>query len=159
MEWRYGYSQTGDRKPYQFYPTASLQFHGIFSPDGKWIAYSSNETGDFEVYVQPFPATGAKFQISTHGGAQPRWRGDGKEMYYRARDGKLMAVSITLGAKLEVGLPHMLFQASPDPLYPDLGNSYDVTRDGKRFVINTALDTDRGSPITVIVNWPAAFKR
>ena len=148
----------GDRHPYRFYSVDCSQHHGQFSPDGKWIAYSSDETGDFEVYVQPFPATGAKSQISTHGGAQPRWRGDGKEMYYRSRDGKLMAVSIRVGAKLEVGLPQVLFQASPDPLYPAIATSYDVTRDGKRFVINTALDDGRGSPITVIVNWAAQLK-
>jgi eukaryotic-like serine/threonine-protein kinase len=149
---------TADRRPYRFYAVDCYQQHGQFSPDGKWIAYSSNETGNFEVYVQPFPATGAKAQISTHGGAQPRWRGDRKEMYYRSRDGKVMAVSITLGAKLAVGLPHMLFQAGADPLYPDLGSSYDVTRDGQRFIVNTSLDNDRVSPITVIVNWPAALK-
>lgn len=148
----------GDRRPYRFYAVECYQQHGQFSPDGKWIAYSSNETGDFEVYVQPFPATGAKFQISTHGGAQPRWRGDGKEMYYRSRDGKVMAVSVSLGAKLEVGLPHMLFQVRPDPLYPSLGSSYDVTRDGQRFIVNTSFENDRGSPISVIVNWPAALK-
>ena len=78
-------------------------------------------------------------------------------MFYRSRDGRLMAVSLTLGAKLQVGVPHMLFQAIPDPLYPDLG-SYDVTRGGQRFIVNTSLENDRVSPITVIVNWPAALK-
>ena len=83
---------TGDRRPYRFYPSESMQFHGLFSPDGKWIAYTSNETGDFEVYVQPFPATGEKWKVSAQGGGQPRWRGDGKEMFYRTGDGRMMAV-------------------------------------------------------------------
>lgn len=148
----------GEGHAYRFYPGNVSQYHGQFSPDGKWIAYSSNETGEFEVYVQPFPASGAKWRISTQGGAQPRWRSDGKEMYYRLRDGKVMATSVTFSGKIQVGLPQMLFQASPDPFYPDLGNSYDGTRNGQRFVINTLIDNDRVSPITVIVNWPAALK-
>jgi Tol biopolymer transport system component len=150
---------TGDRRAYRFYPTDFHQFHGQFSPDGKWMAYTSNETGDFEVYVQPFPATGEISKISSHGGAQPRWRRDGREMFYRTSDGKLMAVQVKATPKFEAGVPHMLFQAGADPLYPNLGTGYDVTPDGQRFLINSTIDESRASPITIVMNWTVGMKR
>lgn len=150
---------TGERKPYPFSPSESLQFHGLFSPDGKWIAYTSNETGEFEVYVQPFPASGEKWKVSAHGGGQPRWRRDGKEMFYRTADGKMMAVPLKAQSSFEAGAPRMLFQTSADPLFPNLGIPYDVTADGQRFLINAAIDESRASPITVITNWTAGLKR
>src|SRR5262249_33283892 len=131
--------------------------HGIFSPDGKWIAYTCDETGNNEVYVQPFPATGAKHKISANGGAQPRWRGDGKELFYRTEDGKMMAASINAAGGFEAGVPKMLFAASADPLYPSLAIPYAVTRDGQRFPVNRARDETRASPLTVITNWSAAM--
>jgi hypothetical protein len=115
----------------------------------------SNETGDYDVYVQPFPATGAKWKVSAQGGAQPRWRGDGKELFYLTVDGKMMAVPVKTTGGFEAGAPHMLFQSSPDPLYPNLGMSYAVTRDGQRFLVNAAMDERRNSPITIITNWTA----
>lgn len=123
------------------------------------MAYTSNETGDFEVYVQPFPATGEIWKVSSRGGAQPRWRRDGKEMFYRTSDGKLMAVQVKAAPKFEAGVPRMLFQAGADPLYPNLGTGYAVTPDGQRFLINSAIDESRASPITIFVNWTAALKR
>jgi serine/threonine protein kinase len=150
---------TGERHPYRFYPGEHAERHGMFSPDGKWIAYSCNETGDFELYVQPFPATGAKFKVSAHGGAQPRWRGDGKELFYRTEDGKMMAVSVKTAGGFEAGVPHMLFPSSADPLYPSLAIPYAVTKDGQRFLLNVAKDEGRASPITIITNWTAALGR
>lgn len=150
---------TGDRPAYRFYPADFQQFHGQFSPDGKWMAYTSNETGDFEVYVQPFPRTGEIWKVSAHGGAQPRWRRDGKEMFYRTSDGKLMAVQVKAAPKFEPGIPRMLFQAGADPLYPNLGTGYAVTPDGQRFLINSAIDENRASPITIVMNWTAGLKR
>ncbi|HEY2018259.1 MAG TPA: protein kinase, partial [Bryobacteraceae bacterium] len=149
----------GERRPYRFYPSASLQFHGLFSPDGKWIAYTSNETGEFEVYVQPFPATGEKWKVSAHGGGQARWRRDMKEMFYRTVDGKMMAVPVKTAPRFEPGVPRMLFQSSADPLFPNLGIPYAVTPDGQRFLVNVAIDESRASPITVITNWTAGLKR
>ncbi len=84
----------GDKKPFPVVRTNSNEPYGQFSPDGKWIAYQSNESGRDEVYVQPFPGPGAKVRISTNGGAQMRWRRDGKELFYIALDGRLMAVPI-----------------------------------------------------------------
>lgn len=150
---------TGERRPYRFYPSENRQRHGVFSPDGKWIAYTSNETGDYELYVQPFPATGEKWKVSARGGAQPRWRRDGKEMFYRTVDGKMMAVPVKTTGGFEAVVPRMLFQSTADPLYPNLGIPYSVTADGQRFLINVAADDSRASPITVITNWTAGLKR
>jgi serine/threonine protein kinase len=149
----------GDRKPYRFDPSESFQFHGLFSSDGKRIAYTSNETGDFEVYVQPFPATGEKWKISSHGGGQPRWGRDGKELFYRTVDGKMMVVPLKTGPAFEAGVPRMLFQTSADPLFPNLGIPYAVTADSQRFLVNVARDESRASPITIITNWQNGLKR
>jgi eukaryotic-like serine/threonine-protein kinase len=144
---------TGERRPYHFYASGHLERHGTFSPDGKWIAYTCDETGTYEVYVQPFPATGAKYKVSMQGGAQPRWRGDGKELFYRTEDGKMMAVPVKTAGGFESGVPKMLFKASADPLYPSLAIPYAVTKDGHRFLMNVARDETRASPVTVITNW------
>jgi Tol biopolymer transport system component len=150
---------SGERHPYRFYPSGRTERHGVFSPDGKWIAYTCDETGVYEVYVQPFPATGAKHKVSTNGGAQPRWRGDGKELFYRTEDGKMMVASIKIAGGFEAGVPKMLFAASADPLYPSLAIPYAVTRDGQRFLMNLAKDETRDSPITVTTNWSAALEK
>jgi Tol biopolymer transport system component len=149
----------GERRPYLFYPSALPVFHGLFSPDGKWIAYTSAETGDFEVYVQPFPATGEKWAVSAHGGGEPRWRQDMTEMFYRTKDGKMMAIPLKTKPRFEAGQPRMLFQSSADPLFPNLSIPYAVTADGQRFLVNAAIDESRTPPITVITNWTAGLKR
>ena len=84
----------GDRKPFPFVATSVNKGNGQFSPDGRWVAYQSNESGRYEVYVQPFPGPGGKWQVSTDGGIAPRWRRDSKELFYIAPNGKLMAVPI-----------------------------------------------------------------
>jgi serine/threonine protein kinase len=150
---------TGERRPFPFYRSEYGQSHGTFSPDGKWIAYTSNETGENEVYVQPFPARGEKFKVSAGGGGEPRWRRDGKELFYRTIDGKMMAVPVKTAGGFESGTPHALFWSPADPLFPNLGISYDVTADGQRFLVNAAMDGMRGSPITIITNWTAALGR
>jgi len=87
---------SGDKKPFPFLKTPFEERNGQFSPDGKWIAYQSNESGRFEIYAQPFPGPGRKFQISGNGGAQPRWNKNGKEIFYVSLDGKMMAASVKL---------------------------------------------------------------
>jgi Tol biopolymer transport system component/predicted Ser/Thr protein kinase len=136
---------------------------GQFSPDGHWIAYSSDEIGSYQVYVQSFPAGAGKFRVSAAGGAQPRWRRDGKEIFYIGADGRLTAVDVKTGPKFETGAPRALFDAQiPAPLLADSSFHYDVAADGGRFLVNSAA-TDRAgpaaTPITVIVNWQAAVKR
>jgi dipeptidyl aminopeptidase/acylaminoacyl peptidase len=123
-----------------------------FSPDGKWIAFTGNgSTSDVEVYVAPFPGPGRRIQISNHGGAQPRWRADGKELFYITMDKKLMAVAIDTSQDEPVaGVPHVLFQtriiAPRIVLF-----QYAVSRDGKRFLINPTPSTG-AAPLTVLMN-------
>ena len=92
-------------------------------------------------------------------GRAPRWRRDGKELFYRTEDGKMMAVPIKTAGGFEAGAPRMLFQSSADPLYPNLAVPYDVSADGQKFLVNAAMDESRASPITVITNWTAGLQR
>ena len=108
-----------EQKPFGFLTTPYSESHAQLSPDGRWLAYRSNESGRFEVYVQSFPKPASKWQISTGGGGQPRWRGDGKELYYVSSSSRLMAVPINAGAGLEVGSVSPLFDA---PLFSTLNN-------------------------------------
>jgi Tol biopolymer transport system component len=134
--------------------------HGRFSPDGKWVAYASDESGRAEVYVQPFPGPGQRWQISTTGGDQPAWRSDGKEFFYIAPDRKLMAVSIKAGTGIEAGVPQALFEA-PVRTTSVTGsrNQYIATPDGQRFLVITLLEEATRPPITVVTNWTAALRK
>ena len=131
---------------------------GRFSPDGKWIAYQSNESGRFEIYVQPFPGPGGKFQISTKGGAQPRWNKNGKEIFYLSLDSKIMAAPVkssSEGQSVEIGTPAALFAVRVPNVLP-FGASrqqYAVSSDGQRFLVNVSADEGAASPITLIYNW------
>jgi Tol biopolymer transport system component len=128
------------------------------SPDGKWFAYSSDESKlRTEVYVQSFPPTGIKYQISTAGGIQPRWRNDGRELFYIAEDGKLMAVPVKTGATFEFGSPSVLFE----PPVPQGNGSqgYEVAPDGQRFLFRTVPAGERTAPITIVTNWLASLKQ
>ena len=151
---------SGDRKPIPFLTTPADETFGQFSPDGKWIAYDSDESGRREVYVQGFapdrvPATAVgKWLISAAGGNKPRWRHDGKELFYLALDGKMTAVPVKSGATFEPGVPVPLFEAHTSGFTP-----YDVSPDG-RFLINTPVDSDASStPITVVLNWQVGSKK
>jgi eukaryotic-like serine/threonine-protein kinase len=131
-----------------------------FSPGGKWVAYASTESGKWEIYVTSFPDARGKWQVSTAGGTQPRWRGDGKELYYLAWDAKLMAVPIAGGANFDAGSPVALFQANPRVLVATSELvSYDVAKDGQRFLINTQLANPEAQPMTVVLNWTAGLKK
>jgi len=147
--------KTTDGKPYAFLSTPFNEENGVFSPDGKWVAYQSNESGRDEIYVRPFPEPGGQWQVSTGGGSMPRWRADGPvgkyELYYLAPDQKLMVAAVTVqGASLAPGTPEALFQthiAANNNRQP-----YDVARDG-RFLIATELETASTEPIHLLLNW------
>jgi eukaryotic-like serine/threonine-protein kinase len=149
----------GDRKPISFLRTSFNEDGGRFSPDGRFIAYHSDESGPYEVYVQPFPASGAKWQISSGGGMQPRWRRDGKELFFMAPNKKLMAVDVNLAnGTFAAGVPKILFQTNSLG-YSGPRNSYECSGDGQRFLINS-LQSDVGAiPVTVVLNWAADLKR
>jgi Tol biopolymer transport system component len=160
----------GDRKPFVLLKTNFDERRATFSPDGRWVAYMSNESGPYEIYVRPFSGTssgtssgagaGGQWQVSTSGGVDPRWRADGKELYYIAPDGKLMATPIAVsGTTIEPGTPVALFQTRIVGGGTDLygGTNYDVSGDG-RFLINTVLE-DAASTITLLQNWTAGTKK
>ena len=128
------------------------QLGARLSPDGRWLAHESDESGTREVFVRSFPETGERQQVSVHGGTQARWRADGKELYFMSADRKLMAVDIRTEPRLETGPPRALFQTKILPLI-EARNHYDVTPDGKRFLVNSRRPADATAPITVIVGW------
>jgi len=131
-----------------------------FSPDGKWVAYTSNESGKFEIYVTSFPGAQGKWQVSVAGGTQPRWRGDSKELFYLAPDGKMMAVPVSGGANFDAGPPTALFQAHARDFFGTSEQvSYDVSKDGQRFLINTQVKNADTHPMSVILNWDADMKK
>ena len=148
----------GDRKPFPYLQTKFHEGNAAFSPDGRWVAYISDESGSFEVYLSPFPAGGGKYQVSQGGGDQPEWKHDGSELYYLAPDGKLMEASVKEnGAAVEIGAPRQLFQQSMAGTGPG-ERSYCVAPDGKCFLVDKA---PQGSspPLTLVTNWTAGLKK
>ena len=140
-------------KPYAYLNTPSDETQAQFSPDGHWVAYTSTESERPEVYVQPFPATGAKWQVSTSGGEQPRWRRDGKELFYIAPDRRLMSVPMRVLGAFDEQPPQPLFVTHIP--FGDVGvsHAYDVSADGQRIVIAAADPLTPQSGITVVSSW------
>ncbi|MDQ3254066.1 MAG: protein kinase, partial [Acidobacteriota bacterium] len=149
----------GDRQPFPLLQTEFNEAQARFSPNGKWIAYTSDESGTLQVYVQSFPATGAKWPVSTSGGDQPRWRRDGRELFYLAADGKLMAVEVKTEGTFEAGVPKPLFETRIPHVAGPSAISYAATGDGQRFLVRSAVEQASTTPITVVVNWTAEVKR
>jgi len=146
----------GDRKAFPVLQSQFIEEQAHISPDGQWIAYVSNESGKWEVYLQKFPRSNGKWQISTAGGSQPRWRRDGREIYFVDPKSTLYAVGVNLGAKVEIAQPRTLFPISLDDYA--MGGRYAATADGERFLVNIDDNTDT-RPINLVVNWPAALKK
>ena len=152
---------SGDRRPFPFLQTAFNNGQAQVSPDGRWIAYTSNESGRDEVYVQSFPTAGLKFQISRDGGAQARWRRSGGELFYLAPDRMLMAVPVNEGPRLTIGRPMPLFRTRLEFLGlqgPYFTAGYDVTPDGQRFLLK-APPEHVIPPIDIVLNWAALLSR
>jgi Tol biopolymer transport system component len=125
------------------------------SPDNRWMAYTSNETGRLEVFVEPFPTSGPRWQVSADGGSQPVWRRDGSELFFLSPDRRLMAVTVTTSGDAFVkGPPQALFETRMRPTYAPYPVNYDVTADGQRFLIGS-VRPDTGPTISILVNWPA----
>jgi Tol biopolymer transport system component len=143
-------------KPYPFIQAPLRQEYGRVSPDGRWVAYRSTESGSEEIYVVPFPGPGDKVQVSTNGGNFPRWRRDGKELFYLSTNNKLMAAAVDgTGPAFRVGADVPLFDTRLDRG----GWSYDVSADGQRFVVNTQIMQSTSTPFTVAINWPAGLRK
>ena len=145
-------SDSGDGHAVPYLRTPVNEMQGQVSPDGRHLAYASDESGDWQVYVQTFPVPGAKRTISIGGGAEPQWRRDGKELYYLSPSGTLMAVDVRLTPTFDAGTPRSLFRASIPADIITYRNHYAVTADGQRFVVDSAGTRE---PITVVVNWNA----
>ena len=147
----------GDRKPVPYLQTPFSESDAQFSPDGRWMAYASNESGEPQIYVQGIPASGAKWQISTTGGNQPRWRRDGKELFYVSAQ-KLMAAPVKTGTAFEAGSPQPLFEIQPVSTRFDNQATYQPTADGQRFLVTAPVGGAATPPITVVLNWQATLK-
>ncbi len=144
---------SGDQEPISFLNSEFREDHGQLSPDGRWMAYTSNESGRTEVYVRAFPDADRKSQVSTNGGKRPKWRSDGKELFYLAVDNKLLVVDVDTQPTFEAGVPRPLFQAKLSNV--PLRNHFAVSADGQRFLMLTLSDQGAASRITVVTNWTA----
>jgi Tol biopolymer transport system component/tRNA A-37 threonylcarbamoyl transferase component Bud32 len=147
----------GDRKPFPWLKTNFIEIWPVFSPDGRLVAYQSNESGRQEIYVQSFPGPGGKWQISNAGGTEPHWRADGKELFYRSADQKLTAVDVRMGDTFEVGVPKALF-----PVHLETGlarNRFLPAPDGQRFLLVATPSRESMTPTTVVLNWLAELGR
>jgi Tol biopolymer transport system component len=152
---------TADRKAAPILDTVYSEGFAALSPDGKWLAFQSDESGRTEVYVQPFEGVSAgtkrRWLISSGGGALPRWRGDFSEIFYMTPGGRMMAVGVhPAGADFQFEPAHMLFQTRP---IPETWNLYDVSPDGQRFLLNLPLEWSSAAPITVVTNWTEKLKQ
>jgi hypothetical protein len=152
----------GDRKPYPFLNTEFDEDFARFSPDGRWVAYTSDEAGTSEVYVRDFQGSRGSVRISTGSGSLPRWRRDGKELFYFF-EGKLMSIGVKAGgSSFEPGVPKFLFDTGVPKLkllFEKVGTrNYDVSRDGQRFLVAVPVESSP-EPITVVLNWMADLKR
>ncbi len=150
--WTYS---VADGKATPFLQTTANEILGRFSPDGRWIAYVSNESGKEEVYVVPFPGPGGKWQISTAGGRAPHWTRGGSEIVYQAPGDEIMAVEVRAASTFQAGIPTALFKTH---LRPPPGGQFDVTPDGERFLVNLRPADEISDPVTLVQNWAAERK-
>jgi Tol biopolymer transport system component len=141
----------GDRKPIPAVQTGFADLNGSISPDGRYILYQSNESGRHEIYVQSFPGPGGKWQVSADGGTDASWRADGREVFYRAPDQKLMAVEIGSGPEFQAGIPRPLFAGQIQT--GTTRNKYVATSDGQRFLLAAPMGRESMTPTTIVVNW------
>ncbi len=147
----------GDRKPFPFVQSNFNAICAQFSPNGRYVAYASTETGNLEVYVQTFPEHVGKWQISATGGNEPVWSRDGKELFYLDLDGKLMEVDVNTNATFQAAIPKPLFQTQLNGRYPGR-TMYVVSPDAQRFLMIVPAGTAKPEPLTVVVNWPSLLR-
>jgi Tol biopolymer transport system component len=144
-----------EKRTFPVIATTANEGNSHISPDGRYIAYASDESGSFEVYVRPFLSGTDKDRrlVSSHGGVDPRWRADGLELFYIAANRMLNAVSVTTSPAFQQGKTTPLFDSQAEYLWQDTRNHYDVTPDGRRFVLVSPVTDRRAAPFTLIVNW------
>jgi Tol biopolymer transport system component len=156
----------GGKKPFPFLRTEFDDGQGYFSPDDHWVAYYSNESGRYEIYVRPFSGKpgdasglGTKWLVSTAGGVEPRWRADGRELFYVALDGKLMAAEVTSGQVFQATIPKALFQTPVAHREFGVVGTAEVSSDGQRFLFAVAAEPTAQAPFIVVQNWQAGLKK
>ena len=157
-KWDLWILRTADRNSSPLLQSEFNERQAQLSPDGKYLAYTSDKSGSAAVYVQTVPLSGSEWRISTGVGAQPRWRKDGRELFYIGADRKLMVVDVKLGPPFQVGVPKPLFETRV-PTITDFRNHYVVSADGQRFLINSVTEARGTTPIDVVKNWTALLKR
>jgi eukaryotic-like serine/threonine-protein kinase len=147
-------------EPTRFLTSAGSETNGQISPDGKWVTYASDESGNWEIYVTSFPGAAGKWQVSRGGGEEPRWRGDGKEIFYIAPSGMLMAVPVNGASIFATGTPAPLFQIHGRAAISSTDTfTYDVPKDGKRFLVNRYVKPEHVPPLTILLNAAGAAAR
>jgi dipeptidyl aminopeptidase/acylaminoacyl peptidase len=154
----WAYDLAGDRKPKVVVQSAFADRRARLSPDGRWLAYNSPESGRQEVYVIGYPGGGGKWQVSTSGGQNPVWRGDGQEIFYRAPDLAIMAVPVKTAATFEAGTPKALFR-SPIVEEGYSGFRWTTSADGRRFLLNVPLGNTSGAQFVVVTNWASEIAK
>jgi Tol biopolymer transport system component len=148
---------SGDDKPFPIVQTSFEEREPQISPDGKWMAYRNNESGRMEVYITAFPGGGAKWQVSTNGGTAAKWRADSKELFFVDSVDNLMAVNVSAsGNAVQLGVPHTLFQLIGAQRQ---AGPFDVTANGKKFLVNSGNTKEANEPLTLVQNWPAELKK
>jgi Tol biopolymer transport system component len=147
----------GSSEPFPVLQSEFAEVRAGFSPDGRWIVYNSNESGQMEIYVTEFPGPGGKWQVSIDGGTEPRWSGDGSEIFYLDYSGRMVTVPVSTSPTFKAELPEVLFDAGLFPLITR--NRYSVTDDGKRFLVLSPMSGESIRPISVVLNWHAGLKR
>jgi dipeptidyl aminopeptidase/acylaminoacyl peptidase len=150
---------TDSRRPRGILETAFDEYQGVMSPDGLWLAYVSEETGVPQVYVQSFPNGEQRVQVSSQGGAEPRWREDGRELFFLGADRMMMAVRVSLRPTFTIEESTPLFQTRVPILFNPYRCHYDVSADGGRFLVNTAPASVRAPAIHVVMDWRALLPR
>jgi Tol biopolymer transport system component len=147
----------GSSEPFPVLQSQFAEVRARFSPDGKWFVYQSNESGDSEIYVRPFPGPGGQWQVSTNGGVEPRWSDDGREIFYLDATRNMVSVPVELGQTFEAGLPEILFEGRLFPVVQR--NRYVASRDGQRFLTLSPMTGTAIPPTTVVLNWHAGLER
>ncbi len=157
--WDIWVAPTDGGKPFPLFSSKFTEAQGQVSPDGRWIASTSDESGRLEIYVTQFPQKRGRWQISTAGGSQPWWRGDGKELFYLGPDQTLMSVAVRAGDGFEAAVPTALFKANFPAVVPAFWSNYVATADGQRFLVSELLPEATATPVNVVLNWPAGLKK
>jgi Tol biopolymer transport system component len=157
--WDIWVTPTDGGKPFPLFSSKFTEAQGQVSPDGHWIAYTSDESGRAEIYATQFPQKRGRWQISAAGGSQPWWRGDGKELFYLGPEQTLMSVAVRAGDAFEASVPTALFKANFPALVPAFWSNYCATGDGQRFLVCELLPEAAATPVNVVLNWTSALKR